>query len=102
MLAFSKKKVYFLVFFNSLFLYYIYIFFVCLSVYKGFDFPGIDGRADTRLIYGIIVVEERVKLVREGKVDRTYLLFLFSKMESVCIYIYTYIFFQIICLIKEP
>lgn len=36
---------------------------------KGFDFAGIDGLADTRLIYGITVVEERDKLAREGKVQ---------------------------------
>lgn len=34
----------------------------------GLDFTGIDGREDTRLIYGIIVVEERDRLVKEGKV----------------------------------
>lgn len=54
--------------FLSFFLSLLYkIHFSCL-IYKGFDFPGTDGPADTRLIYGIIVVEERDKLAREGKV----------------------------------
>lgn len=31
-------------------------------------YPGIDGRGGMKLIYGIIVAGEKVKLGREGKV----------------------------------
>jgi hypothetical protein len=38
----------------------------------GLDFTGIDGQEDMRLIYGIIVVEERDRLVKEGKVKHLF------------------------------